>query len=138
MNFKTYSQLIRFRTFEERFDYLVLTGVIGESTFGFDRVFNQAFYRGREWLNVRDHVILRDNGCDLGIEDREIRGRIIVHHMNPIFLKDLETHSDFLLNPEYLISTSHNTHTAITYGNKEILPKPFIERSKFDTIPWKH
>lgn len=135
---KTYAELSRLTTFEDRFNYLKLDGQVGRDTFGFDRIFNQRFYKSREWKAVRDFVIIRDNGCDLGIEGREIYGRnIIIHHMNPISLDDIENHSDFLLNPEYLITTVHNTHNAIHYGDIDLLITAPIERSKNDTCPWK-
>lgn len=137
-NIKTYSELITIPTFEERFKYLRLDGSVGEQTFGFDRYINQVFYQSYEWKKVRDAVIIRDNGCDLGIEGHEIRGKILIHHMNPITVKDIETCSDFLLNPEYLISTMHLTHNAIHYGDESLLPKGPIERKKYDTCPWRH
>lgn len=135
---KTYKELSRLRTFEERFDYLKLSGQVGKDTFGFDRIFNQRFYRSREWKAVRDFVIVRDNGCDLGIEGYEIRGQnILIHHMNPITIDDISDSTDFLLNPEYLISTTHNTHNAIHYGDKDLLVPTTFERSRYDTCPWK-
>lgn len=137
MSIKTYSELITLPTFEERFEYLRLDGTVGESTFGFDRYLNQIFYRSQKWKDIRDWVIIRDNGCDLGVEGFEIYGRIIIHHMNPISLQDLERESDLLLNPEYLICTVHNTHNAIHYGDASLLPLAPIERSKNDTCPWK-
>lgn len=137
MNIKTYSELIQFPTFEERFQYLRLDGVVGEETFGFDRYLNQIFYRSQKWKSIRDHVIVRDNGCDLGIEGREIPGRILIHHMNPITIRDIERESAFLLDPEYLICTVHNTHNAIHYGDENLLIKAPIERSANDTCPWR-
>lgn len=135
---KTYSELITMPTFEERFKYLRLDGTVGEQTFGFDRYINQVFYQSYEWKKVRDFVIIRDNGCDLGADGYEIRGKILIHHMNPITAKDIETCSDFLLNPEYLISTTHITHNAIHYGDERLLPKGPIERKRYDTCPWRH
>lgn len=135
---RTYSELSRLKTFEERFEYLKLNGKVGEDTFGFDRTFNQMFYRSEEWKRVRDRVIIRDQGCDLGIKDREIRGRILIHHMNPITLDDIRNVSDYLMNPEYLISTTHLTHNAIHYGDSNLLMKDPVERTKNDTCPWKH
>lgn len=135
---RTYSELLRFITFEERFEYLRLDGTVGKSTFGFDRYLNQLFYKSGEWETVRDQVIIRDDGCDLGIADREIGSRIIIHHMNPIFVKDIYEVSDILLNPEYLICVSHDTHNAIHYGNQELLLKDYIPRTPNDTCPWKH
>lgn len=138
MSIKTYSELIKLPTFEERFRYLQLNGVVGRDTFGFDRYVNQIFYRSKRWKEVRDYVIIRDNGCDLGIEGREIPGRIIVHHMNPIRLEDIERESAYLMNPEYLICTIHDTHNAIHYGDEKLLITAPIERSKYDTCPWRH
>lgn len=137
MSIKTYSELIKLHTFEERFRYLQLHGAVGIDTFGFDRVFNQMFYTSREWKRVRDIVIARDNGCDLGIEGREIYGRVLIHHLNPISLEDIESASEYLLNPEYLITTTHNTHNAIHYGDESKLLTGPIERKKNDTCPWK-
>lgn len=134
---KTYSNLIKIPSFEERYNYLRLTGVVGKETFGFDRYLNQNFYRSAAWKRVRDQVIVRDNGCDLGIEDRIIPGRILIHHMNPINDRDILDLSDFLLNPEYLICASHTTHNAIHYSDDNLLIKDPIIRTKNDTCPWK-
>lgn len=135
---RTYSELIKLHTFEDRYNYLRLNGVIGEETFGFDRFINQYFYqRSKEWQNIRRHVIVRDHGCDLGVEGYEINGRILVHHMNPILLKDIELRSDILLDPEYLISTTLDTHNAIHYGDESLLVRAPIERSRNDTCPWR-
>ena len=134
---KTYSELIALPTFEERYEYLRLNGRVGEDTFGFDRYLNQNFYRSAEWRRIRDRVIVRDNGCDLAIDDRIIYGKILIHHMNPITDKDLFNLSDILLDPEYLICVSHNTHNAIHYGDGERLVKDPIVRTKNDTCPWK-
>ena len=136
---RTYSELITLPTFEERFQYLRLDGRIGEQTFGFDRYLNQLFYKDPEWLSVRDKVIIRDLGCDLGIEEYEIdKGqRILIHHMNPITKEDITRRSRFLLDPEYLICTSHRTHTAIHYGDESLLPSKLIVRTKNDTCPWR-
>lgn len=134
---RTYSELSSIHSFEDRYRYLQLNGSVGAETFGFDRIFNQNFYRSREWKAIRDHVIVRDNGCDLGVEGYEIYGRIYIHHMNPIMLKDIETTSDFLLDPEYLITTTHRTHNAIHYGDEDLLILPPVERSKNDTCPWR-
>ena len=109
-----------------------------EETFGFDRYMNQKFYKSKEWKRIRDQVIVRDNGCDLGVEGYEIGGRILIHHMNPILLKDIQTLSEFLLNPEYLICTTLDTHNAIHYGNSNLLVIEPIERTKNDTCPWRH
>lgn len=135
---KTYSELITLPTFEERYRYLKLNGRVGEETFGFDRYLNQRFYqKDPEWLKVRDYVIIRDNGCDLGIEGREIKGNIIVHHMNPITQRDILQRSKYLLDPEYLISTVKLTHDAIHYGDENILIKDPVIRRRNDTCPWR-
>lgn len=137
MNIRTYSELSKLTTFEERYRYLRLGGRVGEETFGFDRWINQMFYKDPEWLKIRDEVIIRDNGCDLGIEGREIYSRIIVHHMNPITKADILDRSEFLLNPEYLICTVKNTHDAIHYGDENLLITLPMERSVNDTCPWR-
>lgn len=134
---RAYSELITFPTFEERYRYLRLEGKVGEDTFGFDRWLNQSFYKDPEWRAIRDKIIIRDNGCDLGIPGREIYSRIIVHHMNPITKDDILSRSAFLLNPEYLICTVKNTHDAIHYGDEGLLIKAPIERTKNDTCPWR-
>lgn len=138
MKIRTYSELVQLPTFEERFEYLKLDGVIGEDTFGFDRYLNQVFYRSKRWLRIRDEVIIRDNGCDLGVFGYDICDKILIHHMNPLSVEDIENETEFLLNPEYLISTTHNTHNAIHYGNKDLLIGAPIERAPFDTCPWRH
>ena len=138
MSIRTYSELIAFPTFEERFKYLQLNGQVGESTFGFDRYMNQVFYRSQKWKSIRDFVIIRDCGCDLGVEGYDIHGKIIIHHMNPLSMRDIETESDFLLNPDFLICTTHNTHNAIHYGDENLLVTAPIERTKNDTCPWRH
>lgn len=137
MIIRTYSELITFPTFEERYRYLRLGGRVGEETFGFDRWINQKFYKDPEWLAIRDYVIVRDNGCDLGIEGRTIHGKILVHHMNPITKDDILGRSKFLLDPEYLICTIKNTHDAIHYSDEDLLVKDPIERTKNDTCPWR-
>lgn len=134
---RTYSELILLPTFEERYRYLRLSGKVGEETFGFDRWLNQMFYKDPEWLSIRDYVIVRDNGCDLGIQDRKIYSRILVHHMNPITKEDILKRSKFLLDPEYLISTMKNTHDAIHYGDESLLITAPVERTKNDTCPWR-
>lgn len=138
MSIKTYSELIKLPTFEERYRYLRLGGRVGEETFGFDRYLNQIFYRSEEWKAIRDYIIVRDNGCDLGIEGREIHGRVLIHHMNPITPEDILKRSEFLLNPEYLITTVKNTHDAIHYGDEGLLVIVPPERFKNDTCPWRH
>lgn len=137
MSIRTYSELITFPTFEERYRYLRLNGFVGKDTFGFDRYLNQIFYRSQKWRSIRDFVIIRDNGCDLGVEGYEINSRIIIHHMNPITLEDIERESDYLLDPEFLICTVHNTHNAIHYGDESLLPILPKARTRNDTCPWK-
>lgn len=140
MTIRTYSELSRLKTFDERFDYLKLDGIVGVQTFGFDRWLNQEFYRSKEWKDVRRFVILRDNGCDLGVDGYEIQGKILVHHINPIKAEDIINVTAYLLNPEYLISTSDNTHNALHYGDPDLLkvfPVYFAERKPNDTCPWK-
>ena len=134
---RTYSELITFTTFNERFEYLKIGGKVGEVTFGYDRWLNQLFYKDPEWIKVRDYVIVRDNGCDLGISGREILSRIIIHHMNPITKDDIIRRSDFLLNPEYLITTMKRTHDAIHYGDEQLLLLDPVERHPNDTCPWR-
>lgn len=133
---RTYKELSRLKTFEERFDYLKLSGSIGTETFGFDRYVNQMFYRSKEWKSIRNHVIVRDNGCDLGIEGREIQKGIIVHHINPIKIDDIVSATEFLMNPDYLICTSLKTHNAIHYGDSNLLDKDPIIRRPGDTKLW--
>lgn len=138
MMFRTYSELCKFQTYKERFEYLQLAdGRVGEDTFGFDRYLNQQFYRSREWKRLRDELIIRDNGCDLGVEGCNIYGRVIIHHMNPITRDDILNQTDYLMNPEYLICTTHNTHNAIHYGDESLLILDPIVRTKNDTCPWK-
>ena len=138
MSIKTYSELILLPTFEERFKYLQLNGRVGDDTFGFDRYINQKFYRSAEWKRIRDYIIIRDNGCDLAVDGYEIHGRILIHHMNPITVKDVELSTEYLMNPEYLICVTHNTHNAIHYGDEKLLTKGPVVRTKNDTCPWKH
>ena len=138
MSIKTYSELSKLTTFEERYNYLRLRGFVGKETFGFDRYLNQVFYKSSKWRSIRDFVIVRDNGCDLGIEGREIHGRIIIHHMNPITIQDITQQTDFLLDPEFLISTIHETHNAIHYGDMNLLIREPVERQRNDTCPWRH
>lgn len=136
-NIKTYSELILLPTFEERFEYLKLDGFVGQETFGFDRYLNQIFYRSPEWKRLRNEIVIRDNACDLGVEDREIFGRIFIHHMNPITKDDILSRSDILLDPEYLICVSKLTHDAIHYGDKDLLIMDPVVRRPNDTCPWK-
>lgn len=137
MSLRTYTELSALGTFLDRFQYLRLSGTVGKDTFGFDRYVNQRFYTSREWKAVRDFVITRDLGCDLGVPGYEIYGRVFIHHINPILIKDIEQSSDILLNPEYLISTTPTTHNAIHYGDEGLLPKDPIDRTMNDTCPWR-
>ena len=134
---KTYKELIRLETFEERFEYLKLSGRIGTDTFGFDRYLNQKFYRSPEWKRIRDKIIIRDNGCDLALPDRQIYGKIIIHHINPISIEDIEACSRFLLDTDLMVCVSHETHNAIHYGDSSLLPKDPIERKPNDTCLWR-
>jgi hypothetical protein len=135
---RSYSELVKLPTFEERFEYLRLDGEVGEETFGFDRYINQSFYRCGEWKRVRDQVIVRDNGCDLGISDRQLYDHIVIHHMNPVTREDLINKKDTLMDPEYLICVSIPTHNAIHYGDEnQLVPSSLIERKPNDTCPWK-
>lgn len=136
---RSYSELIRLSTFEERYEYLKLGGKVGEETFGHDRYLNQEFYkRDDKWLEVRDEVILRDHGCDLGIEGRDILTRVLVHHINPVTKEQLLNRDPVVYDPENLICTTKRTHDAIHYSNKDLLLKDPITRTKNDTCPWKH
>ena len=138
MTTRCYSEIKKLKTFEERFNYLKLGSRVGDVTFGYDRLFNQALYSSPMWKTARRDVIVRDNGCDLGIEDRIITGRVIVHHINPISLEDIEKKNPELFNPEYLICVSHDTHNAIHYGDEHLIIKTELkERSPNDTCPWK-
>lgn len=134
---RTYSELIRLPTLEERYAYLKLDGQVGEETFGFDRYLNQSFYKSKEWQTIRRHVIVRDNGCDLGLAGYEIGGKIFIHHMNPIGKRDILERNDFLLNPEYLICVTKRTHDAIHYGDEYLLPTKPTQRKPNDTCPWR-
>lgn len=134
---RTYSEFINLPTFQERFEYLKLSGKVCERTFGADRYLNQAFYRSSSWRSIRDKVIIRDSGCDLGIYGRTIYDRIYVHHMNPITIEDIENANKHILNPEYLVCTSPNTHNAIHYGDVSLLILGVTVRSPRDTCPWK-
>ena len=134
---RRYSELKKLKTFEERFEYLKLGGQVGKITFGSDRIFNQAFYHSKEWKQFRNEVILRDGGCDLGIEDREIFDRVIIHHINPMTIEELEEGGEDLFDMENFICCSYNTHEAIHYGNADMLIKTeFVERRPGDTILW--
>lgn len=133
---RRYSELRHIPTFEERFEYLKLNGSVGRETFGFDRYINQRFYTSKEWRDIRHYVITRDLGLDLGAEGYEINSRILIHHMNPIVVDDILHKNDDILDPEFLITTCHNTHNAIHYGDSSLLPKPLVERSRGDTKLW--
>lgn len=135
---RTYAELLRLKTFRERFEYLRLDGQVGAETFGYDRYLNQRFYHSAEWHAVRDWVISRDLGCDLAMEGYEIYGKIYIHHMNPITRKDIAHSSKGMLDPEFLICVSHNTHNAIHYGDASLLISEPVERKPNDTCPWKH
>ena len=135
---RTYNELFKLNTFEERFEYLRLGGSVGYETFSLDRWLNQKFYNSIEWKQMRNYIIIRDNGCDLGITGHDIYGRIIIHHMNLLSVEDIENRSEFLLNPKYLICVSHDTHNAIHYGNFDLLLKTPLKRTKNDTCPWRH
>lgn len=135
---RTYTELIQLPTFEDRFRYLKLNGVVANETFGFDRYLNQQFYKSSEWRRIRQEVIIRDLGCDLACPDREIFGQIIIHHMNPVSIEDIDNNPEILLNPEYLICVSLDTHNAIHYGDDSYLKQTMvIERKPGDTTPWR-
>jgi hypothetical protein len=136
MNTKSYSELSHYTTFEDRFAYLKLGGGVGRSTFGFDRHINQVFYKSREWKDVRQFVLLRDEGCDLGVPGFEIHRDPLIHHMNPMDVNDILHGETWILDPEFLITTTHNTHNAIHYGVENPLPKVVTERSPRDTQLW--
>lgn len=135
---RTYTELSKLNSFLERYEYLRIGGKVGEETFGFDRYLNQIFYKDPEWLEARDNVIIRDGGCDLGMPDREIRGKILVHHMNPVTKEQILRRDPALFDPEYLICTIKSTHDAIHYGDQTLLMLDPIVRTKNDTCPWKH
>ena len=135
---RTYSELIQLPTFEERFEYLRLDGSVGQATFGYDRYLNQILYNSPEWKRFRRDIIIRDNGCDLACEGYEIRGRIIIHHINTISIEDIVNRNPMVFDQENVITTTHNTHNAIHYEDKESLVTVPIERSANDTCLWKH
>lgn len=142
MIIKTYSQLLQLPTFKERFDYVALNGRVGEDTFGIERYLNQQFYRSREWRKVRNEVMVRDGFgedyvCDLAHPDRPIRGRVIVHHLNPITIEDIELSSKYLLDPEFLVCVSELTHNAIHFGDFSLIPQDYTPRRPNDTCPWR-
>jgi hypothetical protein len=133
---RSYHELRRLPTFEERFDYLNLKGYVGESTLGFDRWIGQRFYQSREWRICREAVIVRDNGCDLGVPGYEIFTEILIHHMNPISVRDIRDDVEGLLDPEFLITTTKRTHNAIHYGDRRLVSRRFVERKRNDTKLW--
>jgi hypothetical protein len=133
---RTYSELSQLDSFIERFRYLKLAGVTGVTTFGFDRWINQRFYRSSEWKRVRNEIIFRDNGCDLGIPGYEIHSGLLVHHMNPVSVNDLTHGEDWVIDPEFLITTTLQTHNAIHYGSEKLLPRGPVERKRGDTKLW--
>ena len=135
--YRCYSELILLPTFKERYDYLRLGGTVGKETFGYDRYLNQILYTSVEWRNFKRKIIIRDNGCDLGCDGFELFSRILVHHINPITAEDVLNRSPIVFDPENVITTSHNTHQAIHYGDETLLPLLPVERSRYDTCPWK-
>lgn len=135
---KSYSEMITLPTFEERFEYLRLKGYVGKDTFGHDRYLNQILYNSKEWKSTRNKIIIRDNGCDLACEGFEIHGQVLIHHINPISVEDIVNCNPIVFDPENLITTVHNTHNAIHYGDGSLLITTPVERSKNDTIPWRH
>ena len=138
MNIRTYSELITIPTFEERYNYSKLNGIVGKETFGYDRYLNQLLYRSSDWRSFRDRIIIRDNGCDLACEGFELQSRIIIHHIDPITVEDILNKHPKVFDPENVVSTSHNTHIAIHYGAKNLISIGPINRYKNDTCPWKH
>lgn len=133
---RSYNELRRIDTFEERFRYLSLKGSVGSTTFGYDRWLNQRFYTSREWRQLRDHVIARDNGCDLGVDGYEIHDKILVHHMNPMIVDDLIAGEESIMDPNFLVVTSHRSHNAIHYGDESLLPRKYVPRERGDTRLW--
>lgn len=136
MRIRTYSELRQISTFKERFKYLALHGAVGDATFGFDRWMNQKFYTSYEWRQLRFRIIARDEGCDLGVEGHEIFDRVVIHHMNPMTPNDIKQGNMDILDPRFLISTCHDTHNAIHFGDERLLPRPFVERRPGDTKLW--
>lgn len=133
---RCYAELVQFETFEERFEYLSLGGVVGAETFGYDRWINQQFYRSFQWKQARDYVIVRDGGCDLGVMTRDIQTDLLVHHMNPMVRGDIENGNPDIINPDFLITTCTATHNAIHYGDFSLLPQDYVERAAGDTRLW--
>ena len=137
MVLRKYSELIRLPTFKERYEYLRIGGLVGESTFGFERFLNQALYTSQRWRLLRNHIIVRDNGCDLGVEGYDIYDKIIIHHMNPLTREQMKEPDDAMFDPEYLICVSQTTHNAIHYGDASLLKHDYIPRRPNDTCRWK-
>ena len=137
MKTRTYAEMVKLPTYMERYGYLKLGGIVGVETFGFDRYFNQRFYASREWKAVRDFVIVRDGGCDFGMEDYAIQGRILIHHMNPVSCEDIMGMREQVMDPAYLVCVAHGTHNAIHYGDEGLLARDPIVRRRGDTCPWK-
>ena len=135
---RRYSELRRLKTFNERFEYLRLKGSVGEPIFSFDRILNQALYTSQRWRNLRNEIIIRDNGCDLGVEGYDIYDKIIIHHMNPITREQIKNPDESIFDPEFLICVSNRTHQAIHYGDASLLPRGPIVRRPNDTCPWKN
>lgn len=133
---RSYSELMRLQTFEDRYRYLVLRGKVGDTTFGFDRYINQMFYRSQQWRTLRNHVIVRDKGSDLGIDGFEIYDRLYIHHLNPMKVADIRNGDTSILDPEFLITTTHTTHNAIHYGDQGHVPRQLVERTPGDTRLW--
>ena len=134
---RTYTEMMSYDSFDDRFAYLRLDGRVGKDTFGYDRYLNQAFYKSAEWKRIRNEIILRDNGCDLAHPDYQIVGRVYIHHLNPVTKKDVLDRSSILLNPEYLVCVSYDTHQAIHYGDENLLQPDLVERKPNDTCPWR-
>lgn len=134
---KCHRDLIQLESFIERYQYLKLHGKVGEDTFGLDRYVNQTLYKSHKWRRTRSQIIIRDNGCDLGVEGHELDNYIVVHHMNPITLEDIEEERDIIFDPENLICCSSRTHQAIHFGDEGLLPKDFVQRRPNDTCLWR-
>lgn len=137
-NIRTYSEMITLKTYEERFDYLKIGGQVGLETFGYDRYLNQILYNTKQWKKFRREIIIRDNACDLACEGYEINYRILVHHINPITVEDIINRNPMIFDPENAITTTHRTHNAIHYGDKNLLILQPVERTPNDTCPWRH
>ena len=138
MSIRTYSELITIPTFEERFEYLQLKGLVGKDTFGYDRYLNQVLYRSPEWKRLRNQIIIRDAGCDLACDGYDVYGKVLIHHLNPITVEDVLARSRKVFDPDNLVCVSHNTHNAIHYGDVDLLVTGPIIRTKNDTCPWRH